>query len=79
VVWVEICLVKFRVGATFEMRTVLYGIRLLIDKVETHDRVFISNNFCGEEGKTAERQRERERECVCERQRVGKNWRLHRQ
>jgi hypothetical protein len=33
--------VNFCVGATLEMRTVLYGIHLLIDKVETYDRVFI--------------------------------------
>jgi hypothetical protein len=42
------------------MRTVLYQICLLIDKVKTHERVFISNNFCREETKTAERQKERE-------------------
>ncbi len=58
----------FHVGAIFEMSTVLYGIRLLIDKVKTHDRVFISNNFCREECKSAERQKERE----CERQCVGR-------
>ncbi len=58
-------------GATFEMRTVLYGICLLSDKVKTHDRVFISNNFCREESKTAERQKDRE----CERQHVGRNGR----
>jgi hypothetical protein len=63
----------FCVGAIFEMRTVLYGIclgiRLLIDGVKTHNRVFITNNFCREESKTAERQKERERER--ERQHVG--------
>ncbi len=53
------------------MRTVLYGIRLLIDKVKTHDRVFISNNFCREESKTAEGQKERE----CERQHISRNGR----
>ncbi len=42
------------------MRSVLYGIHLLIAKVKTHDRVFISNNFYGEASKTAERQKERE-------------------
>jgi len=42
------------------MRTVLYRIHLLIDKLKTHDRVFISNNFYGEELKAAERQKERE-------------------
>ncbi len=52
----------FRVGATFEMRAVLYGIRLLIDKLKLVDRVFISNIESGEESRIAERQRER----VCE-------------
>ncbi len=42
------------------MRTVLYGIHLLIDKLEMVDRVFISNIGSGEESKIAERQRERE-------------------
>jgi hypothetical protein len=48
------------------MRTVLYRIRLLIDKMEIHDRVFILNNLCGGESKTAERQKERqcERQCM---------------
>ncbi len=54
----------FCLGATFEMRTVLYRICLLIDKVKTYDRVFISNNFCGEGSKTAERQKEKEKVCV---------------
>ncbi len=31
----------FLVGATFEMRIVLYGMCLLIDKLELVDRVFI--------------------------------------
>jgi hypothetical protein len=30
-------------------------------------RVFISNNWCGEKSKTAERQKERERLCVRDR------------
>jgi hypothetical protein len=47
--------VFFHVGATFEMRTVLYRIRLLIAKVEMHDRVFISKQFMLGESKTAER------------------------
>ncbi len=51
----------FRVGATFEMRTVLYGIRLLIDKVEIHDKVFTSKHLMQGERKTEERQKERER------------------
>jgi hypothetical protein len=57
----------FCVGATFEIRNV----HLLIDKVKTNDRVFISNNFCGEDSKTVERQKERE----CERQGIGRNGR----
>jgi hypothetical protein len=59
----------FRVGATFEMRTVLYGIRLLIDKLKLVDRVFISNIESGEESMIAERQRERE----CVRQSTAEN------
>jgi len=54
----------FRVGATFEMRTVQYRIRLLIDKLKIHDRVFISKQFVRGESKTVERQKERD----CERQ-----------
>ncbi len=42
------------------MRTVLYEILLLIDNLNTSDKVFILNGGCGEEGKIAERQRERE-------------------
>ncbi len=53
---------NFRLGATFEMRIVLYGMFLLTDKLEMVDRVFISNIENGEESKIAERQRERE--CV---------------
>jgi hypothetical protein len=50
------------------MGTVLYEIHLLIDNLNTSDKVFISNGGCGEESKIVERQRERER--VCERQRI---------
>ncbi len=54
------------------MRTVLYGIHLLIDDLEMVDRVFISNIESEEEGKIVEKQREREREreCVCVRGRA---------
>ncbi len=44
------------------MRTVQYGIHLLIDRVEMHDRVFISKHIMRGESKTAERQKERQ--CV---------------
>ncbi len=57
----------FCVGATFEMRTVFYGIHLLIDNLEMVDRVFISNIGSREESKIAERQRDRERVCVRDR------------
>ncbi len=50
---------NFLVGATFEMRIVLYGMFLLTDKLEMVNRVFISNIENGEESKIAERQRER--------------------
>ncbi len=33
----------FHIGATFEVRPVVHGISLLIDKLEMVDRVFISN------------------------------------
>jgi hypothetical protein len=42
------------------MRTVLYGIHLLIDKVEIHDKVFISKHLMQGKRKTEERQKERE-------------------
>ena len=48
------------------MRTVLYGIHLLIDKLKMVDRVFISNIESEEESKIAERQRE----SVCVRDRA---------
>ncbi len=32
----------FCIDVTFEMRTVLYGIRLFIDNIKRFDRVFIS-------------------------------------
>jgi hypothetical protein len=41
------------------MRTVLYGIHLLINKLEMDERDFISNIESGEESKIAERQTER--------------------
>jgi hypothetical protein len=46
------------------MRTVLYGIRLLIDAHEIAGQHFISNGNSREESKIVERQRERERVCV---------------
>jgi hypothetical protein len=42
------------------MRTVLCEIHLFNDKVEVHDRVFISKQIMQGESKTAERQKERE-------------------
>jgi len=51
------------------MRTVLYGIHLLIDNLKMVDRVFISNIESREESKIAERQRE----SVCERQSTAEN------
>jgi hypothetical protein len=57
------------------MRTVLYRIDLLIDKLEIHDRVFISKQFVRIESKTVERQRERQ----CERQCIARNERQLRQ
>jgi hypothetical protein len=58
--------INFRIDVTFEMRTVLYGIRLFIDNMKGSDRVFISNGDCREESRIAERQRE----CVCKMQRI---------
>ena len=52
----------FRVGATFEMRTVLYGIHLLIYSMIMHDKVYIHNQTEWGESKIAERQRKREGE-----------------
>jgi hypothetical protein len=49
------------------MRKVLYEIRLFNDKVEVHNRVFISKQLMRGESKTAERQKERERESVRDR------------
>jgi hypothetical protein len=43
------------------MRTVLYGIRLLIDNMIMHDKVYIQNQMARGESKIAERQRKRER------------------
>jgi hypothetical protein len=50
------------------MRTLLYGIRLLIDDMKMSDRIFISNRDGGEESRIAERQRE----SVCEAAHCGK-------
>ncbi len=63
----------FYVGATFEMRTGLYGIHLLIDNMIMHDMVYIRNQTEWGESKTGERQRKRE----AERQSVTENerWR----
>jgi hypothetical protein len=52
----------FCIDVTFEMRTVLYGIRLLIDSMKMPDRVFISNQDYGEVSSIAERPRKRVRE-----------------
>jgi hypothetical protein len=52
----------FRVGATFEMRTVLYGIQLLIDRVIMHDKVYIRNQMEWGKSRIEERQRKTERE-----------------
>jgi hypothetical protein len=53
------------------MRTVLYGIHILIDNMKTLNRVFISNRDCGEESRMAER------ESVCERQHIAEKERWH--
>jgi hypothetical protein len=61
--WYEEChYAEFCIGATYEMRTVLYKIRLFNDELVMQDRVFISKHFMRGESKTAERQKERE--CV---------------
>ncbi len=59
--------IYFRIDVTFEMRTVLYRIHLLINTDQIVGQQFISNGNGGEESKLAERHRE----SVCERQRVG--------
>ncbi len=66
-------LINFCVGATFEMRTVLYRIRLLIYNLIMNDKVYIQNQTEWGECKTAERHRKREGE----RQSVAENerWR----
>ncbi len=53
---------EFRIGATYEMRIVLYEICLFNDELVMQDRVFISKHLMRRESKTAERQKERE--CV---------------
>jgi hypothetical protein len=57
---------KFRIDVTFEMRTVLNGIRLLIGDTKLTDNIFKSKHDGGEESRIAERQIE----CVRERQRI---------
>jgi hypothetical protein len=52
----------FRVGATFEMRTTLCGIHLLIDNMIMNNRVYIRKQTVWGESKIVERQRERGRE-----------------
>jgi hypothetical protein len=44
------------------MRTVLYRIRLLIDNMIMHDKVYIRNQMVWGESKIAERQRKKEGE-----------------
>jgi hypothetical protein len=56
--------VFFCIDVTFDMRTDLYRIHLLIDNLKTLDRVFISKRDCGEES-GIRRDRQRERVCVC--------------
>ncbi len=51
----------FCIDVTFEMRTVLYRIRLFIENIKMSDRIFISNGDCG---KRAGQRRDRERVCV---------------
>ena len=60
---------NFRVGATFEVRTVLYKICLFNDKMIMHDRVYIQNQKLRGDNITAERQKE----SVCERQSIAEN------
>jgi hypothetical protein len=50
----------FRVGATFEMRTVLYKISLFNDQVEVHDWVLYQKQLCRERARQG-REREKER------------------
>ncbi len=63
------CCLLFCVGATFEMRTVLYRIRLLTDNMIMHDKVYIQNQMAWGKSKIAERHRKREGE----RQSVAEN------
>jgi hypothetical protein len=55
---------SFCIDVTFEMRTVLGGIRLFNDTIKNVGQHFISKGNRGEECKIAERQSE----SVCERQ-----------
>jgi hypothetical protein len=50
--------VVFYIDVDFKMRTVLYGIHLLIDVHQIVGQHFISKGNGGEESKIAERQRE---------------------
>ncbi len=49
----------FCIDVTFEMRTVLNGLRLFIDDIKSSDSIFITNGESGEESRVAERQKER--------------------
>jgi hypothetical protein len=54
---------KFRIDATYEMRTTEYGkICISIDAQTNAERVFMQNRKIGKESKVAER----EIECVCD-------------
>jgi hypothetical protein len=61
----------FCVGATFEMRTVLYRIHYLIDNMIMYGKVYIRNQAVWGESKIAERQRkiEGERQSIAENER----------
>ncbi len=69
-------LAYFRIGSTFEMRTVLYRIHLLIDNIKMPDSFFyIKQRLWGREQDSGETLRESV--CICERQRNAENerWR----
>jgi hypothetical protein len=63
----------FHIDVTFEMKTVINGIHLFIDNLESSDNIFITDGDGGEESRIAERQRERvsvcERQCVVKKER----------